>query len=112
MLMVILGEPYLVQGEAKEQPAQVQWNLPMLAEALTTTPQTSGSMITASTLITLGVFFVLQVSIYIIGLVKLAEIQRQPLSSTMKLKLLDNEENLFDAGLYCGLFGTLHPWFC
>ena len=106
MLMVILGEPYLVQGEAKEQPAQVQWNLPMLAEALTTTPQTSGSMITASTLITLGVFFVLQVSIYIIGLVKLAEIQRQPLSSTMKLKLLDNEENLFDAGLYCGLFGT------
>jgi hypothetical protein len=63
-------------------------------------------MINPSTLIAMGVFLVLQGSIYIFCLTKLAEIRRQELSGAMKLKLLENEENLFDAGLYLGLFGT------
>lgn len=106
-LLVVLGEPYLAQGQAKEPPPVTpQWNLPLLADVSNSTPQSSGPMINASTFVALGIFFVLQASLYTIGLVKLAEIRRQPLPSAMKLKLLDNEENLFDAGLYAGLFGT------
>jgi hypothetical protein len=108
-LLVVIGEPYLARGQSKEPaqpPATPHWNVPMLSEVLTSTPKSSGPMINASTFIALGIFFLLQASLYTIGLVKLAEIRRQPLSSAMKLKLLDNEENLFDAGLYAGLFGT------
>ena len=52
-------------------------------------------------------FFVLQALIYISCLLKLAEIRRQPLSPRMKLRLLENEDHLFDAGLYLGFVGTI-----
>ncbi len=108
-LMVLLGEPYLAQGQAEEKPA-VRMTFPMFGAA-TPPPapvqtQKNGFMINPSTLIAMGVFLVLQSSIYFFCLTKLAEIRRQDLSSPMKLRLLENEENLFDAGLYLGLFGT------
>ncbi|MGI8966546.1 MAG: hypothetical protein ACR2H1_10730, partial [Limisphaerales bacterium] len=45
--------------------------------------------------------------IYTACLIKLAEIRRQEFPSRVKLKLLDNEEHLFDAGLYLGFAGTI-----
>jgi len=58
-------------------------------------------------LLTLLVFFVLQALIYMACLVKLAEIRRQQIPPRMKLKLLENEDHLFDAGLYLGFVGTI-----
>ncbi len=58
-------------------------------------------------LLTLLVFFVLQSLIYMACLVKLAEIRRQRVPPRMKLKLLENEDHLFDAGLYLGFVGTI-----
>ena len=58
-------------------------------------------------MLTLLLFFVLQALIYISCLVKLAEIRRQRIPPRMKLKLLENEEHLFDAGLYLGFAGTI-----
>ena len=58
-------------------------------------------------LLTLLVFFVLQALIYIACLVKLAEIRRQQVPPRMKLRLLENEDHLFDAGLYLGFVGTI-----
>jgi hypothetical protein len=40
-------------------------------------------------------------------LVKLAEIRRQRVPTRIKLKLLENEDHLFDAGLYLGFVGTI-----
>lgn len=59
------------------------------------------------TLLVLALFFVLQLVIYSFCLIKLKEIGKQKLSPALKLKLLDNEENLFDFGLYVGLGGTV-----
>lgn len=59
------------------------------------------------TLLVLALFFVLQLLIYCFCLIKLKEIGKQRLSPSLKLKLLDNEENLFDFGLYVGLGGTV-----
>lgn len=59
------------------------------------------------TLLVLALFFVLQIVIYCFCLIKLKEIAKQKLSASIKLKLLDNEENLFDFGLYVGLGGTV-----
>jgi len=58
-------------------------------------------------LLTLLFFLVLQALLYTASLVKLAEIRRQRVPPRMKLKLLDNEEHLFDAGLYLGFAGTI-----
>lgn len=59
------------------------------------------------TLLVLLLFFIVQLVIYCFCLIKLKEIAKQPLSANMKLQLLDNEENLFDFGLYVGLGGTV-----
>ena len=59
------------------------------------------------TLLVLALFFVLQLVTYCFCLIKLKEIARQNLDPSIKLRLLDNEENLFDFGLYLGLAGTV-----
>ena len=58
-------------------------------------------------LASLAIFFVIQAIIYIWCLTKLAEIRRQSLAPRMKLKLLENEDNLFDMGLYVGFVGSV-----
>jgi hypothetical protein len=58
-------------------------------------------------LLTLMLFFVLQGLLYTACLVKLAEIRRQNVPARVKLKLLENEDHLFDAGLYLGFAGTI-----
>jgi len=52
-------------------------------------------------------FFVLQGLLYVASLVKLAEIRRQRVGPRVKLRLLENEDHLFDAGLYLGFLGTI-----
>ncbi len=59
------------------------------------------------TLLVLALFFIVQLVIYCFCLIKLKEIAKQKLSAELKLKLLENEENLFDFGLYVGLGGTV-----
>lgn len=59
------------------------------------------------TLLVLLLFFIIQLVIYCFCLIKLKEISKQMLNPHMKLQLLDNEENLFDFGLYVGLGGTV-----
>ena len=63
-------------------------------------------------LFTLGLFFVLQGLIYTACLGKLGEIRRQKLVPDLKLKLLDNEDHLFDSGLYLGFAGTIISLIC
>lgn len=64
-------------------------------------------MIDKFSLVSLLTFFVMQVVIYVVCRMKLAEIRRQTLPSRLKLRLLENEEHLFDAGLYFGFVGTV-----
>lgn len=59
------------------------------------------------TMLVLLIFFVMQLLIYSICLIKLAQVRNAPVPAAMKLKLLENEENLFDTGLYLGLTGTI-----
>src|SRR5207245_1639957 len=49
----------------------------------------------------------LQALLYTASLAKLAEIRRQRVLARMKLRLLENEDHLFDAGLYLGFVGTI-----
>lgn len=59
------------------------------------------------TILVLLIFFVVQLVIYAACLVKISQVKRAPVSAEVRLRLLENEENLFDAGLYVGLSGTV-----
>jgi len=60
-----------------------------------------------TTLLILALFFVIQLVIYCFCLIKIREISKQKLNASTKLRLLENEEQLFDFGLYVGLGGTV-----
>ena len=44
--------------------------------------------------------------VFFICLLKVREIDRREVDSLLKLRLMENEENLFDTGLYVGIAGT------
>ncbi|HTV63360.1 MAG TPA: hypothetical protein VMH30_12400 [Verrucomicrobiae bacterium] len=108
LAVLLLSEPFLAQAGQKGE----HFSLRLL-------PSLSGGVVPAgiagitqtimnpTILITLLVFFVLQALVYTSCLVKLAEIRRQNIPPRMKLKLLENEDHLFDAGLYLGFVGTI-----
>lgn len=104
---IVLGEPFLAQDTEKvENP--VNWRFPVMQSAVTEQVESiMETKITQITILALVLFFLVQVCIYALCLVKLKEIKKQDAHSRLKLLLLDNEENLFDSGLYLGLGGTV-----
>jgi hypothetical protein len=110
-VVLLLSEPFLAQENQKGN-FSLRLNLPMAGGAVPAgiagIKQTVKQTIMNPTIIlTLLIFFVLQALIYVACLVKLAEIRRQNVPPRMKLKLLENEDHLFDAGLYLGFVGTI-----
>ena len=109
LLMVLLvSEPFLAQESQKGGAFSLRLHLPMAGGAVSAgIAGIKQTVMNPTIMLTLLVFFVLQALIYISCLVKLAEIRRQQVPPRMKLKLLENEDHLFDAGLYLGFVGTI-----
>jgi len=64
--------------------------------------------LTVVTAIIAGAFFLVQVVIFSICMSRISQVRNEEgLKPSLKLSLLDNEENLFDLGLYVGLGGTV-----
>ena len=59
-----------------------------------------------TTLITVLIFGAIQMAVYVICVRKINEIGRLREPASVRLRLLENEENLFDSGLYVGIGGT------
>jgi hypothetical protein len=109
LVALILTEPFLSQESQKvELPFRLR--LPMAGGAVSAGTGAHPSImkqVSQMSLLTLLLFFVLQGLIYTACIVKLAEIRRQKVPPRIKLKLLENEDHLFDAGLYLGFVGTI-----
>lgn len=107
LLFIILNEPYLALGS---QPAGYELRLviPVLgSNSVESMNESTGSFpLDAATMVSITFFFLLQVLVYVICLLKIREIERKDLPGVLKLKLAENEENLFDSGLYVGIAGT------
>jgi len=107
LVVLVLSEPFLAQESQKvEFPFRLRLPTVGSAAAARITGANS-SLMNQLSLLTLLLFFVLQALIYIACLVKLAEIGRQNVVPRIKLRLLENEDHLFDAGLYLGFAGTI-----
>ena len=107
LVVLLLSEPFLAQDSQTGAPSP-RLHLPMAGGTVSAgIAGIKQTVMNPTILITLLVFFVLQALIYISCLVKLAEIRRQQIPPRIKLKLLENEDHLFDAGLYLGFVGTI-----
>ncbi len=107
-LLVLGTEPFLLKA-APASEFKLRLVLPVLASSAeppsAPAAKTSPTMDT-STLLSIGLFAVLQVSMYLLCLVKIREVAHTAVAPLVKLKLMENEENLFDGGLYVGIAGT------
>ena len=107
LVVLLLSEPFLSQ-EGQRMDFPIRLRLPTVGNLLPAgTPNGHVSFMNQLNLLTLLLFFVLQGLLYTACLVKLAEIRRQRVLARMKLRLLENEDHLFDAGLYLGFVGTI-----
>ena len=108
MLVWVLIEPGLLDFRPNEEGTlQIKLAQTVPDDTLETTENAVTTMIDQVTILVLLMFFVIQMLVFILCLLKIAEIRRQGIGPDVKLKLLDNEENLFDLGLYVGLGGTV-----
>lgn len=106
-LLVLATEPYLLKAAPLSE-YRFKIVIPLLANTGTPpeTPPVSLTAMNTSTIVSIGIFAVLQIITYLICLRKLNEIYRQDLPAPLKLRLVENEDNLFDSGLYVGMMGT------
>jgi hypothetical protein len=107
-LIVVATEPFLLRA-APISDYQMGMRLPVLLAApapLSASSSPNNITMDTSTLISIGVFALLQVVMYLICLRKINEINEQNVSPQLKYRLMENEENLFDIGLYVGMMGT------
>ena len=106
-IFFVFSEPFLLKA-AGSMDYQVKLLIPILGQTGgSNLPQTSPTTsMEFRTLIPIFIFALLQVGMYIICLLRITDVARQPMPAAVKLKLLDNEENLFDSGLYIGIAGT------
>jgi hypothetical protein len=107
LVVLLLSEPFLAQ-ESQRVEFPFRLHLPMVGRVVPAgTTGATRSIMNQLSLMSLLLFFVLQALLYTACLVKLAEIRRQKMPPRIKLKLLENEDHLFDAGLYLGFAGTI-----
>jgi len=108
-VVLLLSEPFLAQDSQKvEMPFRLRLSM-VGNESQTGSASAEPTIMNQSNLnlLTMLLFFVIQGLLYTACLVKLAEIRRQSVPPRIKLKLLENEDHLFDAGLYLGFLGTI-----
>jgi hypothetical protein len=107
LVVLLLSEPFLAQ-ESQKGAIPFRLHFPGMGGAgPAATPVSRGGFMNQVTLLTMLLFFVLQALLYTLSLLKLAEIRRQNVGARVKLRLLENEDHLFDAGLYLGFLGTI-----
>jgi len=107
-LLILTTEPFLLKSAPLSE-FRMHFSLPALVNISNTkspTPVAPHAVMETSTLVSIAIFACLQVVMYMICLVKMREISRQVVPPLVKLRLMENEENLFDGGLYVGIAGT------
>lgn len=108
-IFFVFSEPFLLKA-AVSPDYQIRLIIPVLGQisagAAPAAKISTTTTMDISTVLSITTFALLQVAMYVTCLLKISEIDRQVMPSLLKLKLMENEENLFDGGLYIGIAGT------
>ncbi len=107
LIAAYFAEPQMFSEQAEQTSfLQIEFSIANPAEIIQEETMAHPS-IDQVTLLVLLIFFLVQLVIYAVCLIKITQIRRQSVSAELKIKLIENEENLFDTGLYVGLAGTV-----
>ena len=106
LLLVIVNEPYLALG-AQPTGYELKLVIPVLGASTPADTMPDKTMsIDLPTITSIVFFFLVQALVFYICRLKLKDIEARKVSPAVKLRLAENEENLFDSGLYVGIAGT------
>jgi len=110
ILLFAVSEPMLFQSVYSSE-YQIAINVPQLSSTEPTEPLNNNNAMLASAnpllnVILIVLFAVIQIVVFTTCTNKIREIMAGPGDSRLKLQLLENEDNLFDMGLYIGIAGT------
>lgn len=105
VLLLVVTEPFLLQA-APASEFQIRRPVLVVSSVVVSSDSKPISTMESTNLITIGVFAVLQIAVYLLCMMKIRDISQQPVPPLVKLRLMENEENLFDLGLYVGIGGT------
>jgi hypothetical protein len=106
-IFFVFSEPFLLKA-APISEYRIKLAIPVIGAVDATaaaTPSTTPDM-NITTILSITAFAALQLVMYFICLAKISDVSRQSLPAATKLRLMENEENLFDGGLYIGIAGT------
>jgi hypothetical protein len=106
-IFLVFSEPFLLKA-APVSDYKIKLTIPVIGALAAPVASASNPPTTMdiTTILSITLFACLQVGMYVICLLKISEIDRQQLAAASKLRLVENEENLFDGGLYLGIAGT------
>jgi len=105
-IFFVFSEPFLLSAAASTD-YQVKLVIPILSQStVAPAPLSPTTTMETKTLLSISIFALIQVGMYIICLMRISDVDRQPQTAAVKLRLIENEENLFDGGLYIGIAGT------
>lgn len=106
-IFFVFSEPSLLKA-APASEYQIKLTIPVIGTlaAPAATPSTTPTTMDISTIASILAFAALQIGMYVICLLKISEVARAGVPAATKLRLMENEENLFDGGLYIGIAGT------
>ena len=107
-LLILASEPFLL---AAVPPSEFAFRVVLPVLGSLTDPSSLATVsptfaMDTSTLLSIGLFALLQIGWFFLCLRKITEISRSPFPPLVQLRLMENEENLFDGGLYLGIAGT------
>lgn len=110
LMLLAAGEPFLLKPLGSPE-FRLRLKLPVLTNSPVPTDKTETATkikprMDLSTILSVVLFAALQVAVYAICIMKIREIEMSTASPQLKMRLMENEENLFDSGLYVGIAGT------
>jgi hypothetical protein len=105
VLLIVVTEPFLLQA-APVSEFQLRRPVLVISSVIASSETQPTNNMEATNLISIAVFATLQVGVYLLCLMKIRDIAQQDQPALVKLRLMENEENLFDLGLYVGIGGT------
>ena len=105
-LWVLMGPALFASGPEQKARLRLVFDIDSNLESLRS-QKIESTMLDQVTILITGLFFLLQLIVYAFCLIKIAELKKQDANPDLKLRLIENEENLFDLGLYVGLGGTV-----
>lgn len=112
LILTAVSEPFLLKADSQTDYLAEKRVIPVEKPEETPSNETENKEegmfenLDLSTVYTVLAFGLVQIIVYLVCIQRIHQIDRMDESSVLKLKLMENEDNLFDAGLYVGIAGT------